>query len=235
MAIIKNILENNDCRRMSTTMSQPPQGIMLHSVACAQPDAKVFLRLWNTPGVEIGVHGIVDGLTGDTYQCLPWDWLGWHAGGPGNLTHIGIEMCEPACIRYTGQSDQFEVRPDALNDAREVALRTYKGAVDAFAQICKLYDLDPRKDGVILSHSEAGRRGLSHSGHTDPEHLWKGLKMSLTMDTFREDVALKMYGMPVYRVQVGAFYNRDYAEAYRQKVIAAGFPDAFIVKEDPDL
>ena len=34
----------------------------------------------------------------------------------------------------------------------------------------------------------------------------------------------------LYRVQVGAFRNRDYAEAYLKKVQDAGFPDAFIAK-----
>ena len=27
---------------------------------------------------------------------------GWHGGGSSNNTHIGVEMCEPACIKYTG-------------------------------------------------------------------------------------------------------------------------------------
>lgn len=232
--IIKNILENNDCRRLSTTMSQPPQGIILHSVACAQPDASVFLRIWNTPGVEIGVHGIVDGLTGNTYQCLPWDWLGWHAGGPGNLTHIGVEMCEPAEIVYKAPTDQFSIRPDALSAARAVVERTYNGAIETFAQLCDMFNLDPLADGVILSHSEAGRCGLSHSGHTDPEHLWNGLQMPYTMKTFREAVSLKMRKKTIYRVQAGAFYNREYAEAYRKQMIDAGFKDAFIVAEEAE-
>ena len=34
----------------------------------------------------------------------------------------------------------------------------------------------------------------------------------------------------LYRVQVGAFRNLDYAEAYLKKVQNAGFPDAFIAK-----
>ena len=232
--IIKNILENNDCRRTSTTMSQPPKGIILHSVACAQPDARVFLRLWNTPGVQIGVHGIVDGLTGDTYQCLPWDWLGWHAGGPGNLTHIGVEMCEPAEIVYQAPTDQFTVRPDALMSARETAARVYDGAVETFAELCDMYDLDPLADGVILSHSEAGKRGLSYSGHTDPEHLWRGLQMDYSMDTFRKAVSLKMRNKTIYRVQVGAFYNREYAEAYKTQLINDGYKDAFIVTEEAE-
>lgn len=34
---------------------------------------------------------------------------GWHCGGGGNGTHIGVEMTEPATIRYTGGSDWVEV------------------------------------------------------------------------------------------------------------------------------
>ena len=26
---------------------------------------------------------------------------GWHGGGSSNNTHIGVEMCEPGCIKYT--------------------------------------------------------------------------------------------------------------------------------------
>ena len=29
-----------------------------------------------------------------TYQTLPWDHRGWHAGGSANNTHIGFEICE---------------------------------------------------------------------------------------------------------------------------------------------
>lgn len=36
----------------------------------------------------------------------------------------------------------------------------------------------------------------------------------------------------IYRVQVGAFKNRDYAEAMKAKLIAAGYP-AFVVKSNP--
>lgn len=35
----------------------------------------------------------------------------------------------------------------------------------------------------------------------------------------------------IYRVQVGAFKNRDYAEAMKEKLIAAGYP-AFVVKSN---
>lgn len=29
-----------------------------------------------------------------TYQTLPWNHRGWHAGGGANNTHIGFEICE---------------------------------------------------------------------------------------------------------------------------------------------
>lgn len=38
-------------------------------------------------------------------------------------------------------------------------------------------------------------------------------------------------GPSIYRVQVGAFKNRDYAEVMKEKLIAAGYP-AFVVKSN---
>ena len=36
-----------------------------------------------------------------TYQTLPWDHRGWHAGGSANNTHIGFEICEDALMLRT--------------------------------------------------------------------------------------------------------------------------------------
>lgn len=217
-------------------MENKPQGIMLHSVGCAQPNAQVFLRLWNQEGVQIGVHGIVDGLTGNTYQCLQWNWQGWHAGGTANRTYIGIEMCEPAQIKYKGYSDQFYISDSDKPDASLIVARTYTGAVSTFAHLCLQYDLDPLEEGVILSHNEGGKKGIA-SGHTDPEHLWKGLGLPYTMKGFRSDVnavkkklAEKTKDGVLYRVQCGAFSRLDYATEYRERLKKAGFDDAFIIK-----
>ena len=49
-----------------------------------------------------------------------------------------------------------------------------------------------------------------------------GVKYVLYEDKPAEDV--------IYRVQIGAFRNKDYATAYLQKAKDAGFDDAFIVK-----
>jgi len=56
-----------------------------------------------------------------------------------------------------------------------------------FAFLCKEFQLDPLKDGVIISHREGHTRGIA-SGHEDPEHLWRGLGSGYTMDGFRRDV-----------------------------------------------
>ena len=44
--------------------------------------------------------------------------------------------------------------------AKIVARRTYDVAVELFAALCRKFDLDPLKDGVIISHWEGYRRGV---------------------------------------------------------------------------
>ena len=93
-------------------------------------------------------------------------------------------MCEPACIKYTAGSNFTCSNPA---EARAVAERTYKTAVELFAMLCKKYSLNPLADGVIISHKEGHSRGIA-SNHGDPEHLWTQLGMGYTMDTFRKAV-----------------------------------------------
>lgn len=103
-------------------------------------------------------------------------------------THIGVEMCEPACIKYTGGSS---FTCSNLEEAKAVAKRTYEAAVELFAMLCTEYSLDPTADGVIISHKEGHARGVA-SNHGDPEHLWTQLGMGYTMDGFRKDVKAAM-------------------------------------------
>ncbi len=186
MKIIQSITTNNPCYRAGRKIKV--KGLMLHSVGCPQPSAAVFVKLWNSNKYEIGVHGVIDGNTGDVHQCLPWDHRGWHGGGVSNNTHIGVEMCEPACIKYTGGST---FTCSDLVTARAVAKRTYESAVELFAQLCEKYDLNPMEKGVIISHKEGHKMGIA-SNHGDPEHLWKGLGLNYTMDKFRNDVRSSM-------------------------------------------
>jgi N-acetylmuramoyl-L-alanine amidase CwlA len=165
---------------------------MIHSVGCPQPSAAVFVKNWNVPkpNGQVCVHGFIDGGTGDIYQTLPWNWRGWHCGsganGSGNNTHIGVEMCEPATIKYTSGANFTDSNPE---NTKAVVMRTYKAAVELFAKLCNDFKLDPLADGVVISHKEGCSRGIA-SNHGDPEHLWG--KFGLTMVQFRKDIKAAM-------------------------------------------
>ena len=228
MKLVQSIMTKNPCYTAGRKITV--KGLMLHSVGCPQPNASVFIKNWNTPSYGTAcVHGFIDGNDGTVYQTLPWNHRGWHcASGPkgsGNNTHIGVEMCEPASIRYTGGSS---FTCSNLSAARTSVKKTYEAAVELFAYLCKLYGLNPTADGVIISHREGHARGIA-SNHGDPEHLWNGLGMGYTMNTFRKDVKEKMQGGTVkpdetkemYRVrksledavsQKGAFHELENAK-----------------------
>ena len=175
---IEAFAEKNRCYQIGAALY--PQGIMLHSVGCAQPSAAVFARSFNQyqpGGASVCVHAFVQ-ADGAVYQTLPWETIAWHCGGAANQTHIGVEMTEPS----TGMT---------YAEAAEQIAGTYRTAVELFAALCKQYGLDPTQDGVIIGHAEGHRRGVA-SNHADPEYLWNAYGMGYTMDGFRADVAAEM-------------------------------------------
>lgn len=181
MEIIQRYLTNNPCYSYNQKINV--RGLMLHSVGCSQPSGPTWCTIYNKD-VGACVHGFIDANDGVIYQTLPWNHRGWHGGGSSNDTHIGVEMCESGAIRYTsGASFVVNDKSRAVADAK----RAYKSAVELFAYLCKKYNLNPMASGVIISHSEGYRRGVA-SNHADPEHYWRGLGLSYTMDGFRRDV-----------------------------------------------
>lgn len=218
MKLVQSIMTKNPCYTAGRKITV--KGLMLHSVGCPQPNASVFIKNWNTPSYGAAcVHGFIDGNDGTVYQTLPWNHRGWHcASGPkgsGNNTHIGVEMCEPASIRYTGGSS---FTCSNLSAARTSVKKTYEAAVELFAYLCKLYGLNPTADGVIISHREGHARGIA-SNHGDPEHLWNGLGMGYTMHTFRKDVKEKMQGGTVKPDETKEMYRvrKSWEDAVSQK------------------
>lgn len=209
MKIIESLLTKNPCYTAGTKITV--QGLMLHSIGCAQPKASVFVEGWNSETyTRACVHAFIDGNTGDVYQTLPWDHRGKHAGGAANNTHIGVEMCEPSYIKYNANGTSFTATD--LAKARESAAITYKSAVELFARLCEQYNLNPLADGVIIGHVEGHARGVA-SNHADPTHLWKGLGLPYTMDTFRSDVNayleynLSLKQKPTYSIRLGNEYT----------------------------
>ena len=190
MKIVEHFLTRNRCYQAAQQNTKG--GLMLHSVGCPQPSAQVFVNSWNSADKSACVHAFIDANTGDVYQTLPWEYRGWHCGsgpnGSGNNTHIGVEMCEPACIRYT---DGARFTCSNVEEARAAVRRTYESAVQLFAELCERFRFDPLADGVILSHEEGHKRGIA-SNHGDPVHLWNQLNMGYTMDGFRKAVKAAM-------------------------------------------
>lgn len=230
MNLRKLILTNNACYKAGKTIK--PKGIMVHSTGANNPWLKRYVgpddgllgknqynNHWNQSkpgGREVCVHAFIGKLADGsiaTYQTLPWNHRGWHAGGDANNTHIGFEICE-----------------DGLTDASYFSA-VYKEAVELCVHLCKLYGLS-EKD--IICHSEGYKQGIA-SNHADVMHWFP--KHGKTMDTFRADVkkllseeeksaepAKKKY----YRVQIGAYTVKANAEVQLAKAKKAGFTDAFI-------
>jgi len=183
MNLHKLIFTDNACYKAGRKITV--KGIMVHSTGANNPWLKRYVgpddgllgknqynNHWNTyhpGGREVCVHGFIGKLadgTIATYQTLPWDHRGWHAGGSANNTHIGFEICE-----------------DGLADATYFA-KVYKEAVELCVYLCKLYGLTEQN---IICHSEGYRKGVA-SNHGDVMHWFP--KHGKSMDTFRADVKL---------------------------------------------
>lgn len=248
---------NNPC--FKTGRSIVPKGIMVHSTGANNPTLKRYVgpddgllgrnlynNHWNQdkPGMrQVCVHAFIGKLADGsiaTYQTLPWNHRGWHAGGSANNTHISFEICE-----------------DGLTDAAYFHA-VYKEAVELCAFLCKQYGLNPTQDSVLIGHYEGYRRGIANN-HADPGHWFP--RFGKSMDSFRADVNALLTGgevpepeipadpeegvstsgpvMPtpivskkLYRIQIGAYSVKANAEAILAKVKAEGFTDAYIKYND---
>lgn len=226
MNLKKLILTENECYKAGRKIK--PTGIMVHSTGTNNPYLRRYVgpddgllgenqysNHWNQhrpSGRQVCVHAFIGKLkngTIATYQTLPWDYRGWHAGGEANNSHIGFEICED------------KLTDDSYFNA------VYKEATELCAHLCNLYDLT-EKD--IIGHYEGYQKKIA-SNHGDPKHWFS--KHSKSMDTFRTDVK-KLLTAPapttkkLYRVQVGAYSVKSNADAMLARVKAAGFTDAFI-------
>lgn len=185
MNLNKLILTNNACYKAGKKITV--KGIMVHSTGANNPWLKRYIgpddgklgknsynNHWNTyhpDGREICVHAFIGKLADGsvaTYQTLPWDHRGWHAGGAANNTHIGFEICE-----------------DGLSD-KTYFDKVYKEAVELCVYLCKLYNLTEKN---IICHCEGYKKGIA-TNHGDVMHWFP--KFGKSMDTFRADVKAKL-------------------------------------------
>jgi len=230
MNLKKLILTNNACYKAGRTIV--PKGIVVHSTGANNPNLRRYVgpddgllgknqynNHWNQDkpgGRQVCVHAFIGKLANGTiatYQTLPWNHRGWHAGGSANDTHIGFEICE-----------------DGLTDATYFN-KVYTEAVELCVYLCKQYGLTEKN---IICHSEGYKLGIA-SNHGDVMHWFP--KHGKNMDTFRVEVKRLLTATEtpapteptkLYRVQVGAYSVKANADAVLAKIKAAGFKDAFI-------
>ena len=222
MDLNKLYLIENDCYKAEVKIK--PEGIMAHSTGANNPNLKryvgpddgrlgenLYTNHWNQPrpdGRQVCVHAFIGQLqdgTVATYQTLPWNYRGWHAGGKANDTHIGFEICEGDDPAY-------------FHDA-------YKEALELCVYLCQKFRLTEMD---IIGHNEGYRRGIA-SNHADPKRWF--FKYGRSMDTFRADVKTLLEGERLYRIQVGAFRSRANAETLLKRLKSAGFTDAYLKSE----
>lgn len=228
-------LTKNECYKAGRKIT--PKGIMVHSTGANNPNLKRYVgpddgllgknpynNHWNQPrpdGRQVCVHAFIGKLKDGsiaTYQTLPWNHRGWHAGGDANNTHIGLEICE-----------------DNLTD-KTYFNKVYKEAVELAAYLCKQYKLTEKS---IIGHCEGYQKKIA-SNHGDPRHWFS--KHGKSMDTFRADVKKELAkgtstsnpstgGKKLYRVQIGAYSVKKNADKQLEKAKKAGFKDAFVKYE----
>lgn len=190
------LLTKNECYQAGVKIR--PCGVMVHSTGANNPTLRRYVQPddgllgvnkykndWNQfrpGGRQVCVHAFIGKLADGsiaTYQTLPWDIRGWHSGyatkqsktNANKMGYIGFEICE-----------------DGLTDSVYFG-KVYREAVELTAYLCKLYNLDPRKDGVVICHKEGNQRGIA-SNHKDVTH-WFPIH-GKSMDTFRADVAAEL-------------------------------------------
>ncbi len=189
-----------------------PQGVTIHNTndileAPGTNDAEQYTRAtWPNGNMKDSrVHFFVDET--DCWQNLREDEVGWHAGdgrGPGNETTIAIEI-----IMDGSGSDS---------------------------------DKDAEERGALLAAILLDKHGLG-IGQLYPHQHWSGKNCPVYILPRWPEFVAKVEGYlaqiqgsqapedpqeVLYRVQVGAFRNRDYAQGMLEKLQEAGF-EGFVV------
>ena len=125
---------------------------MVHSTGANNPNLKRYVgpddgflgknllgNHWNQPrpsGKKVCVHAFIGKLKDGsiaTYQTLPWNMRGWHAGGKANDTHIGFEICEDGLkdavyFNFTGKPwSCAHIFADCTILAKRISLAIMKG------------------------------------------------------------------------------------------------------------
>ncbi len=171
--------------------------------------------------------------------------LSLHSNAPGkNADGTYTPSVTGSVVYYSMTRTENKTLADALgNKVSEIMGHYYRGSKT------RQYPSRPGIDyyGVIRSSAQSGCKCamlIEHGFHTniaDSNFLLDGGNLQKLADAESEIIA-DYFGMTkteqsediLYRVQIGAFRNKTYAENTLAKAKAAGFTDAFIATEKTD-
>lgn len=175
MRVIESFMTETPCYKENEKIK--PDGLVIQTLWRPQPSAKVMVHNWNRENqTDICPHAFIDSHSGDVYQVLPFDVKGKHSGASLNTHTIGVIMCEPIGIKHEKGEATIV---GALTPALDALYRTYKSAVELFADLCLTYSIDPIT-GIYTYHKR------------NPEKVWKFFNMPTTINDFRADVVIAM-------------------------------------------
>ena len=208
-----------------------PEYLIVHSTGIAVGTKEKLFNNWNKPDA-LPVHGMVDDK--GSLHTLPLNYLAYHVGKKGNSKTIGFEICEPSNMAYVDKNhttvDKVKYNP---KDPKNIAdfNKRWDNAVEIAVKFCRETGLTADK---VISHAEGYQKGLA-SNHADTAHWFK--LFGKDMDDFRADVKKELAKKPnpntggtLYRVQVGAFANRNNALRLQLELKTKGYNA--IIKED---
>lgn len=189
----------------------------------------IYNNSWNTSSASAAVHAFIGTVADGSIavcQFLPWQQPCWGSGSGPNGSVNGCLDGKAKLPLYV----QFEICEGPHSDL-DYCRKTYQTAIELCAYLIKMFPtIKPEK---IFGHKEIYEQGKS-GVRADPIKYWSACKSGYTMDGFRRDVRAALNDKPasdvIYRVQVGAFRNKVYAENYLQTVQKV-FPGAYLKKE----
>lgn len=194
--------------------------IVLHytgGVGSAKNNAKYYS---DTPDVGASAHLFVGWASegAQIYEGVPIEHRAWHAIG-WNEHSIGIEI---ACHNDTGNRDADS--PDWYFDDL-----TIERVLQLVTCLMKDYNIPIEN---VVRHYDCTGKWCPSMWVTHPEQ-WENFKAMLSTYQFPGVSTLAPAPTPqaeptYYRVQVGAFTNKDNATALKDKLVALGFADAYV-------
>ena len=213
-----------------------PTGGVLHSTGANNPWLKRYVE---PDDGNLGVNQYHNGVNREDHRVIAHAYIGKDKNGnvkcyqvlPFNIACWSAGSGAKGSYNYDPQGRiQVEVCEDGLKDEKYFN-EAFECAAEFYAYICKEFNLSVDS---ICSHKEAHAKGYA-SNHGDPEN-WM-CKFGKDMDWFRGKVKalLEKDNAPVkpeviYRIQVGAFSNKKFAENMLKDLKVDGY-NGFIVEE----